>query len=66
MWIKRKDYEDLVQKVADLNKELRRLAARPQLVDIYEDGMKMTFVIHVAGVDYTIETVPIIEGGKLN
>lgn len=66
MWIKRKDYNELVKKVADLNNELRRLAARPQLVDVYNDGMKMTFVIHVAGVDYTIETVPIIEGGKLN
>lgn len=66
MWIKRKDYDDLVKTVADLNKELKRLAARPQLVDMYNDGMKMTFVIHVAGVDYTIETVPIIEGGKLN
>lgn len=63
MWIKRKDYEDLVQKVADLNKQLRVLAARPQLVDVYDDGMKMVFVVHVGGVDYTIETVPVIEGG---
>lgn len=66
MWIKRKDYNELVKKVADLNSELRRLAARPQLVDVYNDGMKMTFVIHVAGVDYTIETVPVIEGGRVN
>ena len=66
MWIKRKDYEDLVQKVADLNKQLRVLAARPQLVDMYDDGMKLVFVVHVGGVDYTIETVPVIEGGKLN
>ena len=63
MWIKRKDYEDLVQKVADLNKQLRALAARPQLVDVYNNGMKMVFVVHVGGVDYVMETVPVIEGG---
>lgn len=63
MWIKRKDYEDLVKTVADLNKELKRLAARPQLVDMYDDGMKLVFVVHVGGMDYTIETVPVIEGG---
>lgn len=63
MWIKRKDYEELVQKVADLNKELKRLAARPQLVDVYNNGMKMVFVVNVGGVDYVMETVPVIEGG---
>lgn len=64
MWIKRKDYNELVKKVAELNKQLRVLAARPQLVDMYDDGMKLVFVVHVGGVDYTIETVPIIEGGN--
>ena len=66
MWIKDKDYKELVKLVADLNEQLRELAARPQLVDVYKDGMKMVFVIHYGDVDYTIETVPVIEGGRVN
>ena len=64
MWINRNKYNELVKTVENLNNELKELAARPQLVDIYNDGIKLVFVLHIDGREYKIETLRIVTGGK--
>lgn len=64
MWIRKKHFEQLKAEIEKLNKELVRIAEKPQLLDVEREGMKLVFTIYNEGKVYRIETVPVVTGGR--
>lgn len=64
MWVNRKDFQELQNKVKTLNEELRRLSTLAYVVDIQEKGLVKEFTFYQNDKLYKIEAVEIISGGK--
>ena len=64
MWVSRKDFQELQNKVNALNEELQRLSTLAYVVDIKEKGLVKEFTFYQNDKLYKIEAVEIISGGK--
>ena len=64
MWVSRKDFQELQNKVKTLNEELRRLSTLAYVVDIKEKGLVKEFTFYQNDKLYKIEAVEIISGEK--
>lgn len=64
MWVSRKDFQELQDKVKALNEELQRLSTLAYVVDIKEKGLVKEFTFYQNDKLYKIEAVEIISGGK--
>ena len=64
MWVSRKDFQELQNKVNALNEELQRLSTLAYVIDIKEKGLIKEFTFYQNDKLYKIEAVEIISGGK--
>ena len=64
MWVSRKDFQELQNKVKTLHEELKRLSTLSYVVDIKEKGLVKEFTFYQNDKLYKIEAVEIISGGK--
>ena len=64
MWVSRKDFQELQNKVNALNEELQRLSTLAYVIDIKEKGLVKEFTFYQNDKLYKIEAVEIISGGK--
>ena len=64
MWVSRKDFQELQNKVKTLNEELQRLSTLAYVVDNKEKGLVKEFTFYQNDKLYKIEAVEIISGRK--